>query len=236
MPSSSFRLLFSLAVLLAASFLTPPARAQTPYRDPGAWCTVTFPKDWKPATKDKAEKLKRDASVTGVEFRTGFAKSLKNGELELPLAVLVTQPMSMSGVNYENFEDRFEGDMRVAIFPAVQTGATEFFLGSDVVTHNLSIAGGGKGFAGQKSDVKGIVYSYVTRNGLVHLACFDTASRFDASLPMFEEVADSMRIDRGQEFAPKQTTRRYGRRGGIYGGFGGLGLIVVLLLGWWARR
>ena len=89
MQSSSFRALLAVAIIMAMSLVTSRVHAQTPYRDPGSWCSVTFPKDWKQATQEKAAKLKKDSSVT-VDFRAGFAKSLKNGELELPLAVLIT--------------------------------------------------------------------------------------------------------------------------------------------------
>ncbi|MBC7770998.1 MAG: hypothetical protein H7210_00750 [Pyrinomonadaceae bacterium] len=230
MSSCSFRALLFVAAFLTAVVATAPAHAQTPFRDAASSCSVTFPKDWKQAAKDKVDKLKRDASVT-VDFRAGFAKSLKSGAPELPLAVLVWQAHDMSGVNYDNLEERYEGDMRTPMFGAMQVGATEF--GFDTLVSNLSIAGG---FAGQKSDVKGVVYTFLTRKGLVHLACFDTAKRFEASLEMFDEIASSVAIDPGQEFSPKQTVRRSGGRRGLYGVGGGIAFIVLLGLRAWASR
>lgn len=242
MSTVSYRVFLSIACLLAASLLSPVARAQTPapaptsFRDVGAWCTLSFPKDWKQAQTDKVEKLKVNSGVTA-SFRAGFAKSLKNGEMELPFAVLVSQPMSMKGVNYDNFEERYASDMRIPMFPVMQSGEPEFYLASNMVVSYVTAAGGASGFAGQKSDVKGVIYSFITRNGLVHLACFDKADRFDKTeASVFEEIVDTMAIDRGQEFNPKQSSGYRSGRRGIYGVGGGVGFIVILLLRWWASR
>ena len=218
--------------LLALLVFSSRANGQTPFRDAGAWCTVTFPKDWKQAPLDKVSKFKRDASVSGVEFRAGFARTLKNGEMEFPCAILVAQPHKMTGLRYSDLEERYEGEMRVPIFPGVQTGSTEFLLGDGMMVHNLSIANMKGG------DAKAVVYTFVTASGFVHLACFDAAKRFDASLPKFEEIAQSVMIDPAQQFrqsSSRSSGSTFGRRG-IYGVGGGIVGVIIFALRMWARK
>ncbi|MGE3109633.1 MAG: hypothetical protein AB7G11_14615 [Phycisphaerales bacterium] len=219
----------ALAMLL---IMATGARAQTEYRDVGAWSSMTFPKGWKQAALDKVVKFKRDASVSGVEFRAGFAKSLKNGEMELPFVIVVAQPHSMAGLRLDDIEETYESEMRVPMFAGVQQGETEFYLGSQMIVHRLSLAN----FKG--GDAKAIVYTYLTKNGFVHVACFDAAKRFEGSEETFDDIAGSVEIDPAQEFREARSRSsggRFGRRG-LYGAGGGIVTIILIALGIWARK
>jgi len=216
------------ALVVVLSLFAAPAAAQTEYRDPGAYCSFTMPKDWKQAQPDKVEALKLDKTITSVSFRTAFAKTLKNGVPQLPYVIVALQPVSMRGVNYENIKEKYESELRTPVFGGVQSGEVDFYL--DAIIHNLTIHGA------KNSTTKAIIYSFPMKDGLLHLACFEDAKRFDKTAPLFEEIAQSCTIDKVQEFNPETAgSSRRGRRG--YFGIGGLGIgLVILVLRYWASR
>jgi hypothetical protein len=225
---------FCAAFVGSARAQAPAAPQGTQFRDAGAWCSLTFPKDWKQVDVAKAAKFKREANLTGAEFRMAFTKTIKNGEMDFPCAILVAQPHKMSGIRLRDIEERYAGDMRIPIFAGVQTGELEYYLADRLIVHTLSISGM-KGADGKNVDVKGRVFTYVTKNGFVHLAFFDTAKRFEASEAMFDEVVETVAIDRTAYMSDSSSRRGSGFRRG-YLGIGGLGVGgILLLLRLWAR-
>jgi len=225
-----------LAVILSAVLLCAGAKAQTPFKSAHAKCSLTVPQGWKTLSAAQAETLKVDKSVTNVQYLAAFCKNLKNGEPELPYVVLALQPLNMRGLNADNIDERYETEMRTSVFGGQQAGDPEYFesIGAgdaEVIAYPITLVDK------NNRDLTGVVYSFITRHGLVHLTCYERSDRFEKSSPDFVKLVETFDISPGAEFVPDSTTRtyssgRYYRRGGTYG----VGGLVVLIAGIALRR
>jgi hypothetical protein len=199
-----------LAGLAAALILlgTAPAPAAEPYRDRDHGYTVQLPPRWEPVSAELVGGLSvavQKLTHQSINYVACFVPRGKTST-DLPRILVQWQPWPEPPPSYEAVDEvlgrelpgamkKVESSLPIKV-EGLEAGSHYIDRAKNRLVMRLRASVPGVG------TVEGVSFGMFGKKGMVLLHCYNRRERFGATLPLFEQFADTFHFDPGLEYKP----------------------------------